>query len=238
MSPCRLRRGFGASADVLLDAPHSLVTQVREPRHQLPGVVNEDGWGVAWWDDTGHLRQHRSTAALADDDDGQSLLRETVAHAFVAAVRRATPGLALDTTGNAPFVDDGWAFSLNGYVGGWVSGAHGALVRAVSPSRRARLRGDTDSESLFALVLDRLDTGDAPEEALASTVDAALAARAEDPRPSKLNLLLSDGESIWATRNGNSLFARDGAVASEPWDDDPAWREVADGSQVVRVGLH
>ena len=67
------------------------------------------------------------------------MLRDVVAGAFVAAVRRATPGLALETTGNAPFVEDGWAFSLNGFVGGWVSGAHGALVRAVSPARRARL---------------------------------------------------------------------------------------------------
>jgi hypothetical protein len=41
--------------------------------------------------------------------------------------------------------------------------------------------------------------------------------------------------SIWATRWGNSLFARrhpdaSVAVSSEPWDDDAAWFEVPDGS--------
>jgi glutamine amidotransferase len=98
------------------------------------------------------------------------------------------------------------------------------------------LRGDTDSEALFALVLDRVDGGADPGDALGQVVDVAVAARVEDPRPSKLNLLLSDGKDIWATRHGNSLYARDRAVASEPWDDDDAWQEVVDGAGVVRIG--
>jgi len=219
-------------ASVLLDAPHALVRQVREPRCQLPGVVNEDGWGVAWWAD-GQLRQHRSTVPLPDDAAGQELLRATTTSAFVAAVRRASPGASRTETGNAPFVEEGWAFSLNGFVGGYFDAGAGAgeeLRAQLSPARRGRLAGDADSEVLFGLVLDRLDAGVAPADALADATVAALDAAAG--RPSRLNLVLADGERVWATRHANSLFSRRGVIASEPWDDEPGWVEVPDASQV------
>lgn len=217
----------------VLDAPHALARQVRAPRHQLPGVTNEDGWGLAWWEGP-TLRHHRSTVPLADDHDGHALVRAVSAGAFVAAVRRATPGSALVETGNAPFVADGLAFSLNGFVGGFQGSAvGGALRRAMG--RHHDVEGDTDSEVLFALVRDRIDAGSDPPTALAAAVERALAAA---DGPSRLNLLLSDGAAVWATRHSNSLFSRRGpdgavAVASEPWDDDPAWIEVPEESVVA-----
>lgn len=221
-------------AGALLDAPHALARQVRSSRHQLPGVVNEDGWGMAWWEGA-TLRRHRSTIPFADDHDGHAFVRATHAPAYLAAIRRATPGFALVEAGNAPFVGDGLAFSLNGFVGDFHAGRAGAeLSAAVGPHRD--VSGDTDSEVLFALVRDRLDAGADAPTALAEVVGHAL--RAAREQPSRLNLLLTDGASIWATRRGNSLFARrhpDGsvAVASEPWDDDAAWVEVPDGSVVI-----
>lgn len=220
-------------SDLLLDPPHALVHQVRAPRCQLPGVTNEDGWGVAWWDAAGVLYQHRSTTPLPDDAGGQALLRETTAGAFVAAVRRATPGAALDTSGNAPFVAGGFAFSLNGFVGGWFDAGSADRFRSVvSPDRAAALAGDTDSEVLFAALLDRLDAGDDPQAALGAVTGAALEAAAPSGRPSRLNLLLADGERIWASRYANSLFTRPGVVASEPWDDGN-WVEVAEQTIIV-----
>lgn len=214
----------------ILDATHALARQARSPRHQVPGVTNEDGWGMAWWEGA-TLRQHRSTVPLPDDHDGHALVRAVSAPAFVAAVRRATPGSALVETGNAPFTADGLTFSLNGFVGGFHTGAAGGVLRRAI-GRHHDIDGDTDSEVLFALVRDRVDAGSDPATALAVVVERALAA-AEGP--SRLNLLLSDGAAIWATRHSNSLFSLrrpDGAVAvaSEPWDDDPAWIEVPDGS--------
>ncbi|MGQ4420743.1 class II glutamine amidotransferase, partial [Streptomyces sp. SAS_269] len=50
---------------------------------------------------------------------------------------------------------------------------------------------------------------------------------------SRLNLLLTDGETIAATAWGDSLWYRTEpglgtVVASEPYDDDPLWQEVPD----------
>ena len=95
-----------------------------------------------------------------------------------------------------------------------------ALRRPLSDRRAAAIEGGADSEVLFALVLDRLDSGATPPEALAAVI-ASTAAVA----PSILNLLLTDGHRAAATACGDSLFVLEGAdsvvVASEPYDDDP-----------------
>ena len=222
------------AGELLLDPPHALVTQVDSPRCQLPGVVNRDGWGIAWRDGEGWATR-RSTVPFSEDVDGQAHVKSVESTALVAAVRRASPGLALVESGNAPFVSGRWAFSLNGFVGGFTTGARDVLVDALSPARRIALAGDTDSEVLFGVVLDALDAGDAPEIALGAAVRAGL--DAAGPEPSRLNLLLADSSGICATRWSNSLFhgAVDGlvVVASEPFDDDPVWVEVPDGSVVV-----
>ena len=88
---------------------------------------------------------------------------------------------------------------------------------------------------LFALVLDQLDDGATPEEALA-TVTAAAASRADV----HLNLLLSDGHTIFATTFGNSLFTLQGEglatggvlVSSEPLDDHDGWTRVDEQSSL------
>jgi glutamine amidotransferase len=81
---------------------------------------------------------------------------------------------------------------------------------------------------LFALVLDQIDAGARPVDALAAVVDDVLTIT-----KARLNLLLTDGHEIAATRVGNSLFVAHATVASEPLDDDPAWREVPDRSLVT-----
>src|SRR5439155_24869903 len=94
------------------------------------------------------------------------------------------------------------------------------------------LDAPTDAALLFALVRQKLCAGLDAATALATTVaDVSAAAPG-----SRLNLLLTDGRQITATACGHSLSIRDGdgtVVASEPLDDDPAWRPVPDGSLVV-----
>jgi glutamine amidotransferase len=93
------------------------------------------------------------------------------------------------------------------------------------------VEGGADSEILFALVLDQLDSGATPAAALGAVVSTAAAVA-----PSILNLLLTDGHRLAATAAGDSLFVlcRDDSVvvASEPYDDDPSWQRVPDGTMV------
>jgi glutamine amidotransferase len=152
------------------------------------------------------------------------------AGAVLAAARYASPGSAFALENVAPFVADGWAFSLNGVVRTFREGFGDELRDRLSESRRAALHGDTDSEVLFALILDLLDAGATPGDALAE-VARTVRARSDGG----LNLLLTDGWVVAATAIDNSLFVRRGEgilVASEPLDDGGSWLRVDNGSLV------
>src|SRR5437764_14851176 len=153
------------------------------------------------------------------------------AGAVLAAVRSATPPTPVEESGAAPFMAGPWLFSHNGAIDGWCDGVSVAVRRMVSDTRAAGIEGSSDSETLFALVLDRLDDGLSPGAALAATISDLT-----ESYEARLNFLLGDGERIGATTFGNSLFIRGGeggvVVASEPLDDDPTWQPVPDGSLV------
>jgi glutamine amidotransferase len=225
---CRHLAYLGPTVDVrelLFDAPHALIHQARAPRLQNAGNDNPHGWGVAC--DPPWSACYRTVAPMWEDTGYRGAGR---ASAVLAAARYASPGSACELDNVAPFVAGGWAFSLNGVVRTFREGFGDELRARLSPPRRAGLRGDTDSEVLFGLILDLLDGGAAPGEALAE-VARTVRARSDGG----LNLLLTDGEVVAATAIDNSLFVRFGPgilVASEPLDDGASWLRVDNGSLV------
>jgi glutamine amidotransferase len=234
---CRLFAYLGPPATLealLLAPPHSLLRQARAPRLQSHGRCNPDGFGAGWWDRDRRAEpaRYRTARPLWEDRSFASLAGLVAAEAVVAAVRAATPGLPVEETGNAPFTAGPWLFAHNGAVDGFAEGGADGLRAGVSPARAAGIEGRTDSEVLFALVLDRLDAGAPPGEALAAVV-----AEVGGRWGGRLNLLLGDGERVAATARGNSLFVLEDeglaaggvVVASEPCDDGPGWRPVPDG---------
>jgi gamma-glutamyl hercynylcysteine S-oxide hydrolase len=213
----------------LFDAPHALARQAEHPRHQVSGTTNPDGWGVAWYPrGRGVPEHHRTTTPIWDDVEFADRARSLTGTAVLAAARLASPGATIVETGNAPFVSGPWAFSLNGIVDGFAGEVGSALRALLEPARVDALVGDADTEVLFALVLQHLAAGAQPSAALARVIEQVTARTT-----GRLNLLLTDGEAVYATRYGNSLFGRGGTLASEPLDDDPAWREIRDQSVVV-----
>lgn len=237
---CRHLAYLGAPrslSSLLYDPEHSLEHQSWKPLHQREGALNADGWGVGWWDPSVREEpaRYRTAAPMWTDRSFRSVAEVVHAGAILAAVRSATPPSPIVDTGNAPFSAGRWLFSLNGFVVGFRGPAGERLRRQVSEARAAGIEGSSDSEVLFALVLDALDRGAPPADALAE-VTALVLDRAEG----RLNLLLCDGRRIVATTCGNSLFTlqRDGVaaagvvVASEPLDGHAGWARVPDGSLV------
>ena len=216
---------------LLLSQPYSLLRQSWEPRHQEQGKFNGDGFGVGWYD-LARRRQparYRTARPMWADRSFASMAGLIESSAVLASVRSASPGNPIEESGNAPFTHGPWLFSHNGTVDRYHEGAGTALRKVVSDTRSAVIEGASDSELLFALALDRLDAGAAPEEALDDVVQAVCRVSG-----GTLNLLLTDGVRVAATAFGNSLFVRRDessvVVASEPYDDDPQWQRVEDGT--------
>lgn len=230
---CRLLAYVGppvAASTVVLDPPHSLLTQCTAARLQTSGCENPDGWGIGWYTpDRVEPHRYRTTQPLTADEAGRRDLATIVSGRFLAHIRHKSPGSPTEEAGNAPFVEGRWMFAHNGFVEGYRQGRREELRAEVSPARRRALSGDADSEVLFALVLDRLDAGDAPLHAVRNVVESIGEGR--------YNMVLTDGTQLVACRWDNSLYVRRddpvaGAlvIASEPYDDEPGWHPVPDRS--------
>lgn len=229
-----------ALGEVLSAPEHSLFRQSWEPRRQRYGTVNADGFGVGWYADGDPVpARYRRAGPIWGDLGFTDLARVVRTRALLAAVRDATEPGADGEAAAAPFADGPWLFSHNGAVKGW-PGSLAPLALSLPAEELLSLSARNDSALVWALVLHRLREGDGLGQALADTVTEVAAAAPE----SRLNLLLTDGGSIAGTAWGDTFWylaepGRHAVLASEPYDDDPRWREVPDHTLVVadRAGV-
>ena len=198
---------------LVLDPPHGLRVQSYAPRRQKHGLMNADGWGVGFFEgfsDEEVPRRWRSAAPLWGDASFDSVAPALRSNCVVAAVRSATVGMPIEASATAPFTDGRWLLSHNGVVD-----------RSVLPLT-STAESVCDSAMLAATIF-----------ALGPEVlgDTIAQIGALDPR-ARLNVLVADGSRMLATVWGDTLFILrrdDGVVlASEPYDDDPAWEDVPD----------
>jgi gamma-glutamyl hercynylcysteine S-oxide hydrolase len=198
-------------SSLILDPPYGLLRQSYAPRRQRRGLLNADGWGVGFYAASRpEPVRWRSDRPLWSDASFASVAPVLLSTCVLAAVRSATEGMPVTETATAPFSDGRWLLSHNGRVD-----------RATLPTGLAA-ESTCDSALLAAHVLAR-----GPEQLGSTVLDVA----GRDQR-AVLNLLLTDGRVLLATTWGDTLSYLDTAdgvvVASEPWNDDPSWRDVPD----------
>jgi predicted glutamine amidotransferase len=253
---CRL---FGMSAGTepalatfwLLDAPDSLSAQ----SHREP-----DGTGLGWFDAEGEPHISKQAHAAYSDRQFAREAREIRSTTFLAHIRFASTG-ALELRNTHPFEQQGRLFAHNGVIEDLPAlEAHlGADLRLV--------KGDTDSERLFALITREIA---AREGDVGAGIEAACTWVAANLPVFAINLLLASSEGLWALRYpathplyvlarepgeplrhasslGSSVHAAAGAdrplvvLASERMDADPGWR-LLDSGELLHVdgalGVH
>jgi glutamine amidotransferase len=134
--------------------------------------------------------------------------------------------MAVEVGACAPFADNTYAFSHNGALTGWPSSV-AALAQEVPTAALLTMSAPTDSALLWALLRHRLQ--DMSVEAAVTTVIHDVEAVATG---SRLNFLLGDGNELWASTWGHTLYVLvdelQALIASEPFDDSPAWEQVPD----------
>jgi glutamine amidotransferase len=240
---CRL---FGQHAHPGFDLSAPLITAENALRFQ--SHKHPHGWGIGWYVDGLPVLRRGVLPAHSDEAfvHAAAAARSTV---VLAHVRDASIG-AVTAENTHPFQHGRWLLAHNGTVARFkkVQAVREAILAEIDADLRGEIRGETDSERCFYLFLSRLRARAPLDGASLTQVRRALAeiteavTRIADPHaesPTTLNLVVSDGRLLAATRRGKPLHLASDAgprhalvVASEKIGAG-AWEEVPEGGFVA-----
>lgn len=201
---CRLAAYLGTSVSLkqfLLDPAFSLLTQSWQPREMTYGRLNADGYGFGWFAADGLPVVYTQAVPMWTDANLPHLARGLQSALWIGHVRSATPGSPVNQVNTQPFCDQEILFAHNGFIGDFLRTIRPRIRQFLHPHIDAEIRGNTDSEHVFALLRHFL-ANDAE-----LSVDAALGAVFElldawqGGEPLLLNCVVSDGERIFAARH-------------------------------------
>lgn len=204
---CRLLAYLGStvSLEKLIYQPeHSLVVQSYQPQEMLSGVVNADGFGVGWYhpEKEAEAFTYKNTLPIWNDINLPSLSRYVDSQCIVSYIRSATPGQALDFSNCQPFHYQRLLFTHNGRIDKFRQTLYKQIRNLLSDKIYNQIYGTTDSEHIFALLLEHLEKnpGKTLEQALQITlIDLAQLAQ-EHQTYLHANIVISDGKRLIASR--------------------------------------
>ncbi len=201
---CRLAAYLGTAIPLsrfLLDPPHSLMVQSWAPKELRYATMNADGFGVGWYAADSKPAVYRNILPIWNDANLSHLARSLHHGLYLAMVRSATVGNPISHANTQPYYDEELMLLHNGYIKGFHAQYRPRFERELEPAFRAGIQGTTDSEYLFALLRQSLQQD---RELTMEHAILQLCARMErwlDDAETLLNLLVSDGERLYALRH-------------------------------------
>ena len=229
--------GVPTFLDRLLVAPKaSLIAQSLAAR-EAKTIVNADGCGIGWYGERAEPGTYHGVLPAWSDPNLISLCRQLKSRMFAAHIRSATSGDV--TAANChPFAHGPHLFLHNGQIGEYER-IRRRVDALIPDALYARRRGNGDSEAIFLAALGR-GLAEDPIGAVAATLDETLGIMraAGVAKPLRFAAVHADGERLrcfrWASdgRAPSLYWRREAAgriVASEPFDEDPAWISVPAG---------
>ena len=201
---CRIAAYLGepiALGKFLIDPPHSLQVQGWAPRELKYARLNADGYGFAWYADDGQPAVYVNPGPIWTDPNLPHLARTLASDLWIASVRSASEGNPVNHANTQPFAGEDFLFDHNGLIDQFHCQVRPRLVADLDPSLLPSIRGNTESEYLFAslrqILFDNQDLS--VESALAE-----LMSRIEhwvDGCRALLTIVVSDGERLYAVRH-------------------------------------
>jgi len=156
---CRLAAYLGPEVSLgrfLMEPAHSLYRQSWEPKEMDEVVLNADGFGFGWINQSNKAAIYTNTCPIWSDTNLTSLSDALHSRYWLANVRSATPGQHITQTNTHPFKIDQILFTHNGYIENFNPKIRSLFHIILDPFIQAEIQGNTDSEYLFALLRQQL----------------------------------------------------------------------------------
>lgn len=244
---CRLLAYLGEPIQgdrLILHPSHSLEVQSYQPKEMTAGILNADGFGVGWYhpEKADLPYTYKSLLPMWSDLNLPQISRYIESHCQLAYVRSATVGLPVDLGNCQPFVNNQLMFIHNGFIANFRGTLYRPIRSQLSDELYQQVHGVTDSEHMFALILNNYQNNS--QTCLKTAIIDALQqltnwAKEHQTRFSA-NMILSDGEQLLATRYAYgaaipTLYYHETTqgitLASEPLDEQP-WRAFPEQSLI------
>jgi len=225
---CRILGYLGSPLllDHLVSKPeHSLIVQSYQPREMTSGVVNADGFGLGWYHaqlDTEPFT-YKNTLPIWNDANLPSLSRYIESGCVLANIRSATGGQAVDVSNCQPFSYKNLLFTHNGAIKNFRKTLYRPIRSLLNDEAYQLIEGITDSEHIFALLINQLTTHSdiTLEKALHNTLEIIKELAMVHQVSVSANIIISDGHRLVCSR-----FAHNVPVPSLYWlRDDPTFPE-------------
>ena len=233
---CRILGYLGAPIilDYLLSKPeHSLIVQSYQPREMTSGVVSADGYGIGWFHPQRETEPfvYKNLLPIWDDINLTNLGRYIESGCVMGNVRSATTGQSVDLSNCQPFRGENLLFTHNGFIKDFRKTLYRAIRDQLSDRIYQSIDGTTDSEHIFALLLNNLAStpGMTLEQAVYKTLTTIAELAKAHQTSVSANIIVSDGHRMVATRYATTspapslywlrddpIFPKAVVIASEP----------------------
>lgn len=223
---CRLLGYLGPTIqlDKLLYKPeHSLVVQSYQPKEMNVTNLNADGFGIGWYNPQTEIfpYTYRNTVPIWNDVNLPEISRYVKSQCILGYVRSATPGLSVSLSNCQPFTHENWLFFHNGFIKDFRNTLYLQIRKSLDDSAYQWIKGSTDSEHIFALLLQELATN--PQFSMLQALEQVINKLANwvEPLQTRLavNVMITNGKQLIASR-----YAKNAYFPSLYWlRDDPAF---------------
>ena len=205
---CRLY-GFCATEPTkvectLVHAQNALLAQSESDKS---GKSHSEGWGIATFAGGKPILERQAWAAYHGEHFERTASR-LYAKTVLAHVRRATVGEP-SILNTHPFVVGNWAFAHNGTIPEF-NDIRPDLLKWISPKHIKEIKGQTDSEHVFAYIRTLIEENESHSVVAilrhaAKTIESLVLSQNPAAKLG-LNFLITNGQNIWGTRFGRTLF--------------------------------
>ena len=212
---CRILGYLGPqiSLDQLISKPeHSLVVQSYQPREMKSAILNGDGFGLGWYDGETPTAQpfvYRNLLPIWNDQNLSDLCRYVRSPLWLANLRSATDKMPTELSNCQPFSHGQLLFVHNGLIENFYTSLYRPIREQLCDVAYRCIKGQTDSEHIFALLVHYLETqpGIDPAKALAQTIEQIEKMAQQAGVHVSANMILSTGDRLVALRYDNQQTA-------------------------------